>query len=143
MTVRARVFCALILSAAILSAAACGGSGSSPSNLPTAPFSQTDIRVGTGADAVNGRTLSVNYSLWLYDPAGAELKGRHMQTGPYSFVLGTGNAIRGWHVGLLGMKAGGLRRLIIPPDLAYGSSGQGDIPPNATLVFDVELLSVQ
>jgi FKBP-type peptidyl-prolyl cis-trans isomerase FkpA len=139
-------FRTVLLSTVILLSAACGGSDSPPSSstpLPTAPFSQTDVRVGTGAEAVNGRNLSVNYTLWLYDPAGVDQKGRQIQTGPYSFVLGTGNAIRGWHLGLLGARAGGLRRLVIPPDLAYGSAGQGDVPPNATLVFDIELLAVQ
>jgi FKBP-type peptidyl-prolyl cis-trans isomerase len=133
----------ILVSVLALSAAACGSTPSSSSNPPTAPFSQTDIRVGTGADAINGKSLNVNYTLWLYDPAGVELKGRQIEAGTYSFVLGTGNAIRGWHLGLLGMKVGGLRRLIIPPDLAYGSAAQQGIPANSTLVFDVELLSVQ
>lgn len=137
----------VLASAVALSAAACGSSPSSPSNPPTAPFSQTDIRIGTGADAANGRALTVNYTLWLYDPAGAELKGRQVQTTiggqPYLFTLGVSAVIRGWTVGVPGMKVGGLRRLIIPPDLAYGSQAQTGIPANSTLVFDIELLSVQ
>ena len=129
-----------------LLASACGSSSSS-SELPTASFSQTDIRAGAGAEAVNGRTLTVHYTLWLYDPAGAEQKGRQLETSvggqPFSFRIGAGGVIRGWDQGVVGMKAGGLRRLIIPPALAYGSAGQGSVPPNATLVFDIELLSVQ
>lgn len=145
---REMTYRASLLGLLIVLSVACGdsdSSSSSPTPLPTAPFSQTDIRVGTGADAVNGRTLSVNYTLWLYDPAGVDQKGRQIEAGgPFPFVLGTGNVIRGWHVGLVGMKVGGLRRLILPPDLAYGAAGSPPaIPGNATLVFDVELLAVQ
>lgn len=127
-------------------AAACGGK--SPT-APTAPFSSTDLRVGTGAEAVAGRTVTVNYTGWLYDPSAAESKGRQFDTsigrGPFSFVLGAGQVIRGWDQGVVGMRVGGLRRLVIPAELAYGAQGAGNgtIPPNATLVFDVELLAVQ
>ncbi len=129
-----------------LVASACGGSSSSP-DLPTTSYSQTDLRVGTGAEAVNGRSLIVHYTLWLYDPAGAEQKGRQLETSaggqPFPFVLGAGGVIAGWAQGVPGMRAGGVRRLIIPPALAYGSAGWGSVPPNATVVFDIELLSVQ
>lgn len=112
-----------------------------------AAFTQTDIVTGTGTAATNGRSLTVHYTLWLYDPTAAESKGRQMQTSvggsPFSFTLGVGGVIRGWDVGVVGMRVGGTRRLTIPPDLAYGSAGQGDIPPNASLVFDIQLLSVQ
>jgi FKBP-type peptidyl-prolyl cis-trans isomerase FkpA len=132
---------------ALLPALACGGgddaSPTSPST-PSAPFSQTDIRVGTGAEAVAGRTLTVNYALWLYDPGQPENKGRQIESNQFSFPLGAGRVIRGWDQGVVGMRVGGLRRLVIPPDLAYGSAGSPPaIPPNATLVFDVELLNVQ
>jgi FKBP-type peptidyl-prolyl cis-trans isomerase len=140
----------ILASAVALSAAACGSSPSSPSNPPTTTFTQTDIRVGTGADAVNGRTITAHYTVWLYDPAGPELKGRQIQTsvgGPplNPFVLGASQVIRGWDIGVVGMKVGGLRRLIVPPDLAYGSNPppNSTIPVNATLVFDIELLSAQ
>ena len=137
----------LLIAVLGLSTVACGGSSpSSSTSLPTTAFTQTDIRVGTGAEAVNGRRLTVNYSLWLYDPAGVEQKGQLMQVGPaggFPFTLGVGGVIRGWDIGVIGMKVGGVRRLIIPPDLAYGASGRDTIPPNATLVFDIELLSVQ
>jgi FKBP-type peptidyl-prolyl cis-trans isomerase FkpA len=133
--------------ALLLSAAGCGSSGSpsSPSvSLPRADFTQTDLRVGTGTAASNGRTLTVSYTGWLYDPARPEQKGTQFDSGPaFSFTLGAGRVIRGWDLGVVGMRVGGLRRLTIPPDLAYGSSGSGPIPPNASLVFDVELLSVQ
>jgi FKBP-type peptidyl-prolyl cis-trans isomerase FkpA len=136
-------------------ATACGGGDDGPSSSPTAPstpsapFSQTDLRVGTGTEAVAGRTLTVNYTGWLYDPGQAENKGRQFDSSagrqPFAFRLGAGGVIRGWDQGLVGMRVGGQRRLVIPPDLAYGSQGAGNgaIPPNATLVFDVELLDVQ
>jgi FKBP-type peptidyl-prolyl cis-trans isomerase FkpA len=130
-------------------AIACGGDDDSPTSPSTgsAPFSQTDIRVGTGTEAAAGRTVTVNYTGWLYDSGLAENKGRQFDTSigrqPYAFRLGAGTVIRGWDQGLVGMRVGGFRRLVIPPDLGYGASGNGPIPPNATLVFDVELLDVQ
>lgn len=133
----------------LVAAYGCGGSSTSPSstNQPRGEFSQTDLRGGTGTTATTGRPVTVNYTGWLYDPAQPESKGRQFDTSvgrsPFSFTLGAGQVIRGWDQGVVGMRVGGLRRLVIPPELAYGSSGQGPIPPNATLVFDVELLSVQ
>ena len=129
--------------------AACGGSDSSPTSpsQPGAPYSQTDIRAGTGAEATAGRTLTVNYTGWLYNPSGTDGKGSQFDSsagrGPFSFVLGRGQVIAGWDQGVAGMRVGGLRRLVLPPNLAYGASGSGPIPPNATLVFDIELLNVQ
>jgi len=142
-----RIRHALILSVAAL-AIGCGGDSSPTAPiLPGAPFSQTDLRVGTGADATAGRQVTVHYTGWIYDPTRPELKGQQFETSvgrdPFSFPLGTGRVIRGWDQGVAGMKVGGQRRLVIPPDLAYGSTGQGPIPPNATLVFDIELLEVQ
>ena len=121
------------------------GEDTPTSPTPSAPFSQTDLAVGTGTEATNGRTVTLNYTGWLYDPSGTDGKGRQFDSGTYTFVLGTGNAIQGWHRGIPGMRVGGRRRLVIPPELAYGSQGAGGgvIPPNATLVFDVELVNVQ
>lgn len=128
-------------------AAGCGGSDSpsSPSaTLPRAEFSQTDLRVGTGTTASNGRLLTVSYTGWIYDPTRTDGKGTQFDSGPsLQFTLGAGNVIRGWDLGVVGMRVGGQRRLTIPPELAYGSAGRGSIPPNASLVFDVELLNVQ
>jgi FKBP-type peptidyl-prolyl cis-trans isomerase FkpA len=152
-THRANAFLALVAAAA-LTAAACGGGGddggspTSPSGPPppSAPYSQTDLAVGTGTEVTAGRTATVHYTLWLYDPAQAESKGRQLETSaggqPFSFPVGAGRVIRGWDQGVPGMRVGGRRRLIIPPELAYGSAGQGSVPPNATLVFDIELLAV-
>lgn len=137
----------LVLLSAVV-AAGCGG-GDSPSSpsMPGAPFSQTDLRAGTGAEAAAGRTVTVNYTGWLYAPTQPEQKGQQFDTstgrGPFSFLLGAGRVIQGWERGVPGMRVGGLRRLVIPPDLAYGSQGAPGIPPNSTLVFDVELLAVQ
>ena len=115
--------------------------------MPSAPYSQTDLVVGTGDEAVVGKTVSINYSLWLYSDTAAENKGTFIQTSvggaPFVWQLGSNGAIAGMNQGVTGMKVGGKRRLVIPPDLAYGSSGNGPIPPNATLVFEVDLLSVQ
>jgi len=141
---------ASILAVAVVAIGCGGGSGpTSPTLLPGAPFSQTDLRVGTGADATAGRRVTVNYTGWIYDPTQPDQKGRQFDTSvgrpPFTFTLGAGGVIRGWDQGVVGMKVGGQRRLVIPPDLAYGSAGAGGgaIPPNATLVFDVELLDVQ
>ncbi len=126
------------------------GSSSSPTapTVPLVPFSQVDLRPGTGAEAIAGKRVTVNYTGWLYDAAQGDQKGRQFDTSvgkePFMFVLGSGQVIRGWEQGLVGMRVGGLRRLVIPPSLAYGSAGAaGVIPPNATLVFDVEMLDVQ
>ncbi len=134
----------------VLVAAAAAGCGSSSPTAPQAldvPYSQTDLAAGSGAEAVNGKRLSVNYTGWLYDPARPDHKGQQFDSsagrGPYSFVLGAGQVIRGWDQGFSGMRVGGTRRLVVPPSLAYGSTGNGPIPGNATLVFDVELLAVQ
>jgi FKBP-type peptidyl-prolyl cis-trans isomerase FkpA len=146
--VRGRKIVTSVILGTILASSACGGdSAPTAPSLPTTTFSQTDLVVGTGAEAVNGRRLTVHYTLWLYDAARSESKGQQLQTSvggsPFPFVLGAGGVIRGWDQGVPGMKVGGMRRLIIPPSLAYGSSGQGSIPPNATLVFDIQLLDVQ
>jgi FKBP-type peptidyl-prolyl cis-trans isomerase FkpA len=129
-----------------LVAAVSAGCGGSPTT-PTAPFSQSDVRVGTGASAASGNTLSVNYTGWIYDASQPEQKGAKFESSigstPLSFVLGAGQVIPGWDQGIPGMRVGGLRRLVIPPSLAYGGTRNGPIPPNATLVFEVELLSVE
>ncbi|MBI4264643.1 MAG: FKBP-type peptidyl-prolyl cis-trans isomerase [Acidobacteria bacterium] len=108
-----------------------------------------DARAGTGAEAVSGRNVTVHYTGWLCDASRADQKGATFDSSrdrnePFSFRLGAGEVIRGWDEGVAGMKVGGQRTLTIPPDLAYGARGAGGvIPPNATLVFDVELLDVQ
>ena len=137
-----------VLTACVLLAACGSESPSAPTPTPAPPlFAQTDLVVGTGTEATAGRRLTVHYTLWIYDPAQAELKGRLVESSaggaPFSFTLGAGQVIAGWDQGFAGMRVGGRRRLVIPPALAYGSRGQGSIPPNTSLVFDVELVAVQ
>src|SRR5271165_6080823 len=104
---------------------------------------KTDTTVGTGAEAAVGKIIVVHYTGWLYDPAATDKKGRKFDSSldrhtPFSFPLGAHHVIRGWDEGVVGMRVGGKRTLIIPPDLAYGSRGaRGVIPPDATLVFDI------
>lgn len=104
-----------------------------------------DHKAGTGTEATKGDTVEVHYTGWLFEDG---QKGKKFDSSldrgtPYKFELGAGKVIRGWDEGVAGMKVGGKRELIIPPDLAYGSRGAGGvIPPNATLNFDVELLKV-
>jgi FKBP-type peptidyl-prolyl cis-trans isomerase len=138
----------LLAALTLLAAGACAGSSSSPSTPPPrAPYSQVDLVVGTGTQAANGNRVTVAYTGWFYDPAGSDGKGRQFETNPagFPFQLGAGQVIRGWDMGVLGMRVGGQRRLVIPPELAYGTTGSqgGVIPPNTSLVFDVALLSVQ
>ena len=105
------------------------------------PFTQTDLRAGTGTEATAGKTVTVNYTGWLYDASKPEQKGTQFDTGTITFQLG-GNVIAGFNRGVADMKVGGQRRLTIPPDLGYGSQMVNGIPPNSTLVFDITLLNV-
>ena len=129
----------------VLFTAACGDSATAPA--ANAPFSQTDIRVGTGPAATSGSTIVVHYTGWLYDPTKTDDKGLQFETSvggtPFEFVLGQGQVIAGWDRGLEGLRVGGLRRLIIPPSLGYCAVRQGRIPPNAGLVFEVELIEIK
>ncbi len=132
-----------LLAAAAL--AACG------ENTPTSPSAtsvvRTDLRVGSGDEAASGKTVTVTYTGWLYDASKLEQKGLMVDTSlgrdAFTFTLGAGQVIPGWDQGLPGMKVGGLRRLVVPPALGYGASRNGPIPANATLVFEVELISVE
>lgn len=128
----------------------CGG-GTSPSegasNVTT--LQMTDVKVGTGAEAVAGKTVVVHYTGWLYAETAADHHGTKFDSSrdrnqPFDFRLGAGQVIQGWDQGVAGMKVGGQRTLVIPSTLGYGARGAGGvIPPNATLVFDVELLDVK
>jgi hypothetical protein len=106
----------------------------------------TDTKIGNGATAAAGDKVSVQYTGWLYKDGakGAKFDSSRDRNQPFQFTLGAQQVIAGWDQGVAGMKVGGERTLIIPPDLAYGARGAGGvIPPNATLMFDVELLQVQ
>jgi peptidylprolyl isomerase len=108
-----------------------------------------DSKVGTGATPKRGQVCVMHYTGWLYDENAADHHGKKFDSSvdrnePFEFAVGTGNVIAGWDEGVISMKVGGKRTLIIPPNLGYGARGAGGvIPPNATLVFDVELLGVK
>lgn len=134
-----------ILVLAMVACAACTDAPASPS--PNVSFSQADLRIGDGDEPTGGALLTVNYTGWLYDASKTDFKGLQFDSSigkiPFTFALGSGQVIKGWDLGVVGMKVGGVRRLVIPPSLAYGDTRSGPIPANATLVFDIELLSIQ
>jgi FKBP-type peptidyl-prolyl cis-trans isomerase FkpA len=117
--------------------------------MSTTQLGKDDTKVGTGTEATAGKRVTVHYTGWLHDPAKSDKKGKKFDSSrdrkePFDFRLGAGQVIRGWDEGVAGMKVGGTRTLTIPPDMGYGARGAGGvIPPNATLVFDVELLDVK
>jgi FKBP-type peptidyl-prolyl cis-trans isomerase FkpA len=112
-----------------------------------AGLKQIDTVVGKGKTATAGTTVTVNYTGWLYAPNAPRQRGAQFDSSvgraPFSFPLGGGQVIKGWDQGVAGMKVGGQRTLIIPAELGYGARGAGPIPPNSTLMFDVELLDVK
>lgn len=109
---------------------------------PVTSLKIEDAQVGTGAEAVTGKVVSVHYTGWLTN--GTEFDSSRKRGVPFEFKLGDRKVIAGWDQGVVGMKVGGKRKLTIPPQLAYGEKGIGGvIPPNATLVFEVELMGVQ
>ncbi len=146
-------FASLLLIATI----ACGGSDSTSEPTEGAPMAETgvnelqmvDIKVGDGAEARAGRVVRVHYTGWLFDASKADKRGDKFDSSkdrnePFEFPLGGGQVIPGWDQGFAGMKVGGTRVLTIPPAMGYGARGAGGvIPPNATLVFEVELLEVK
>jgi len=120
---------------------------------PTPPGSEimdlqkTELAPGSGAEIRSGQTALVHYTGWLYDAKAPDNKGTQFDSSvggePFEFPLGAGRVIAGWDQGVVGMKVGGKRRLVIPPVMGYGERGAGGvIPPNATLVFDVELVEI-
>ena len=130
--------------------AACSSSTNSSGDSGVTTLQITDVRIGTGADATAGRTLTVHYTGWLYSTSVADHRGSKFDSSrdtgrqPFQFTLGIGRVIAGWDQGFVGMKVGGQRTLVIPPQLGYGDRGAPpDIPSNATLIFDVELLDVR
>jgi FKBP-type peptidyl-prolyl cis-trans isomerase FkpA len=137
-----RVSLVLVL---LVAAAACTDSPASPSG--TAPFTQTDLLIGTGDTAAVGNAITVNYTGWLYDSTKPDGKGQQFDSNaggdPLTFALASGSVIDGWVQGVPGMRVGGVRRLVIPHDLAYGNTRRGPIPPFATLVFDIELVGIE
>jgi len=137
-----------LLQAQVPAAPAASQTQSKTNAMPTT-LQKIDVKQGTGAEAVSGRPVVVHYTGWLYDPTKPEQKGQKFDSSrdrgqPFSFPLGGGRVIKGWDEGVAGMKTGGQRTLVIPPDMGYGARGAGGvIPPNATLIFDVELIEVK
>jgi FKBP-type peptidyl-prolyl cis-trans isomerase FkpA len=130
--------------------AAC--SGGKPGAMPAGgvvPMQSKELKSGTGEGVTAGKIAVVQYTGWLYDAAAADNKGKQFDSSrssgqPFRFPVGAGQVIKGWDQGVVGMKVGEGRRLIIPPDLAYGDSGAGGvIPPGATLVFDIDLVAIE
>jgi FKBP-type peptidyl-prolyl cis-trans isomerase FkpA len=120
---------------------------STPTGSETMDLQKTDLAAGAGAEIRSGQTALVHYTGWLYDAAAPENKGKQFDSSvggePFEFPLGAGRVIAGWDQGVVGMKVGGKRRLVIPPVMGYGERGAGGvIPPNSTLVFDVELVEI-
>jgi FKBP-type peptidyl-prolyl cis-trans isomerase len=131
---------------------AAGGTSATVSSNNGAKLNQLqkiEVKQGTGAEAVPGKAVVVHYTGWLYDATAPDRHGKKFDSSvdrgqPFSFPLGAGRVIKGWDEGVAGMKVGGKRTLIIPSEMGYGARGAGGvIPPNATLVFDVELLDVK
>ena len=120
-----------------------------PPGGSVAELQRIDEKPGDGAVATSGNDVTVHYTGWLYDEKAPDLRGEKFDSSvdrgePFTFLLGAGQVIRGWDEGVAGMKVGGKRKLLIPSDLGYGRSGAGAaIPPNASLVFEVELLDVK
>ena len=118
-------------------------------NADSEALTKIDVRIGKGEDAVAGKTVNVHYTGWLFDKTAPKNKGEKFDSsrdrpGHFTFSLGAGRVIKGWDEGVKGMKVGGQRTLIIPPSMGYGARGAGGvIPPNATLIFDVELMGVR
>jgi FKBP-type peptidyl-prolyl cis-trans isomerase FkpA len=146
--IRRTMFLAMLcLSAASMSHAA----GQATAATAADPLVKIDNVVGTGKEAVTGSTIVVNYTGWYYKPMGVRQRGRQFDSSldagrePLVFQLGAGKVIKGWDQGVVGMKVGGKRTLIIPSELAYGKrgAGGGSIPPDSDLIFDVELLDVK
>jgi FKBP-type peptidyl-prolyl cis-trans isomerase FkpA len=148
MQMRVFSFAALGLLAFLVSA--CGDDSTPTAPSANVPFSTVDLRIGTGAEATAGRLVTVNYSGWLYNSSGTDNKGTRFDSSllpgrePLAFTVGTPNLIGGFNQGVVGMRVGGLRRVVIPPNLGYGAAGRPpEIPGNSTLIFELELLAVQ
>jgi FKBP-type peptidyl-prolyl cis-trans isomerase FkpA len=134
--------------------AACSGKSEAPPSAASTASSVTalqkvTLKPGSGAAIGSGQIAVVQYTGWLYEAGAADHKGKQFDSSlprhePFKFPLGTGSVIKGWDQGVIGMTVGESRRLVIPPELAYGDGGAGGvIPPGATLVFDVELVGIE
>ena len=148
----------LVLACSLVLLGACGREApleekpatTAEARAPVTELQRTDVIKGTGEGVSSGQVAVVHYTGWLYEPASQDQKGRKFDSSrdrgePFRFTIGAGNVIRGWDEGVQGMQVGGQRRLVIPASLGYGERGAGGgvIPPNATLMFDIELLAIE
>lgn len=142
----------LLTLAVVVLAGLIAACGSKPVAVPAAGVStmqSMDLKAGTGPEMAAGKIAVVQYTGWLYEASAPDNKGKQFDSSrnvgqPFRFPVGTGQVIKGWDQGVLGMKVGGSRRLIIPADMAYGDSGAGGvIPPGATLIFDIDLVAIE
>jgi FKBP-type peptidyl-prolyl cis-trans isomerase FkpA len=139
---------AAVLALVTLPVSAQTGGGPTPAPAEIKELVIKDTKVGEGKAAEKGKAVLVHYTGWLYDPKAADQKGKQFDSSagrvaPFGFLVGAGRVIKGWDEGVPGMMKGGKRTLIIPPSMAYGEKGAGGvIPPNATLLFEVELVDV-
>ena len=136
----------VVVSVALL--AACGGKPAAPPASAVVAMQSTQIKAGAGEAVTAGKIAVVQYTGWLYEAAAKDNKGKQFDSSrttgqPFRFPVGAGQVIKGWDQGVVGMKIGESRRLIIPADLAYGDSGAGFRSPGATLVFDIDLLGIE
>ena len=128
---------------------ACGGKPAAAPPSPVTSMQSVELKAGAGESIAPGKIAVVQYTGWLYEAGAKDNKGKQFDSSltqgqPFRFPLGAGSVIKGWDQGVIGMKIGGSRRLIIPADLAYGDSGAGGvIPPGATLVFDIDLVAIE
>ena len=136
----ATLSCALFLTA-------CGGSDDEAAAIVPVTMSKADLAVGTGSEAINGDLVTVAYTGWLYDTTKTGNKGAKFDeataASPFTFQLGKAAVIAGWDQGVVGMRVGGKRVLVIPPGLAYGAEAKGSIPANSTLLFEIEVLAIK
>jgi FKBP-type peptidyl-prolyl cis-trans isomerase FkpA len=142
-------YASFICIAALTMAVFTGCRGDDMAESAISTLQTQDVTPGTGAEATKGKIVRVHYTGWLYDSSAGNNRGEKFDSSkdrnePFDFTLGAGEVIRGWDEGVAGMKVGGTRILTIPPAMGYGAQGAGDvIPPNSTLVFEVELLDVR
>lgn len=142
MRVGSGMWVALAVAACALSA--CKGSSPTAPDQSNVAYTQTDVTVGTGAEATAGKTASVQYILWLYSETATDRKGPQVDSGQFAYVVGSNQVIKGFDNAVVGMRVGGVRRVTVPPSLGYGSTGSApSIPPNAALVFEIGLANVQ
>ncbi|MES2038012.1 MAG: FKBP-type peptidyl-prolyl cis-trans isomerase [Pseudomonadota bacterium] len=133
----------------ILSTSPAQAQAQTPDSVVISRLTKIDEKVGTGKEAMVGNTVYVHYTGWLHDPFANRERGTKFDSSvgqqAFSFSIGSGRVIKGWEQGVAGMKVGGKRTLIIPPELGYGAAGAGNgmIPPNSYLIFDIELLDVR